>query len=343
MSENKDKDLEIIIQESGLEKTQGQTILDNFTHFFKEASEWETKAKLIVITDVTQAKEMAQAREARLALKNIRVGAENTRKSLKEKALREGKAIDGIANVIKALIVPLEEYLEKQEKFAENIQKEKQEKQDADRLAELLKYTQDISMYNYKELSEEAFGKLLASLKKSFEDEQARIQKIEDDRKAKEIEDKKETERIRIENEKLKEDARLKEEAEKKEKDEQKKKDEEQAEKLRIAEKEKKDAEEKLRKEKERQQKEEDDRKAKEAQEKKDKELADLKIKQEQEEKERQAKLAPEKDKLFDWSEKIKAIEVPTDLSKAGLEIVKDVEQKLLAISQEIKIKIKNL
>jgi hypothetical protein len=38
---------------------------------------------------------------------------------LKEQALREGKAVDGIANVLKALIVPLEEHLDKQERFVE--------------------------------------------------------------------------------------------------------------------------------------------------------------------------------------------------------------------------------
>jgi hypothetical protein len=36
-------------------------------------------------------------------------------------------------------------------------------------------------------------------------------------------------------------------------------------------------------------------------------------------------------------------IKAPHDLSKAGLEIVKEVETKLLVISQEIKLKIKEL
>jgi ATPase subunit of ABC transporter with duplicated ATPase domains len=65
--------------------------------------------------------------------------------------LREGKAIDGIANVLKAVIVPIEEYLDEQEHYierkreaeeearrleAEKLLKEKEEKEKAEREAE---------------------------------------------------------------------------------------------------------------------------------------------------------------------------------------------------------------
>lgn len=107
------------IRTSGLEPTKAQIILEQFTGYFAMAAEWEAKAKAIVITDVNQRADMEIARIGRLFLKEKRLTIEKTRKSLKEQSLREGKAIDGIAQVLKSLIEPIESYLEKQERFAE--------------------------------------------------------------------------------------------------------------------------------------------------------------------------------------------------------------------------------
>lgn len=111
--------LQVIVNESGLEATKAQYILDNFQDYFAIASEWEKKAKAIVVISASQTTDMDIARVGRLFLREKRIAIEKSRKKLKEQALREGKAIDGIANVLKALIVPIEEYLEKQEKFVE--------------------------------------------------------------------------------------------------------------------------------------------------------------------------------------------------------------------------------
>ena len=116
--------LQVIVKDSGLDKTKADYILEQFQDYFKIASEWEVKAKTIVVTDESQEVDMEMARTGRLFLREKRIKIENARKTLKEQSLREGKAIDGIANVLKALIVPIDEYLEKQEKFVE-IQEEK--------------------------------------------------------------------------------------------------------------------------------------------------------------------------------------------------------------------------
>lgn len=111
--------LELIVKDSGLEKTKADVILSKFQNFFELASDWERKAKTIRVTSETQVDDMKMARTGRLLLREKRLDIEKSRKELKEQALREGKAIDGIANVLKALIVPIEEYLERQEKFVE--------------------------------------------------------------------------------------------------------------------------------------------------------------------------------------------------------------------------------
>ena len=314
-------ELVVVVEESGLEITQSEHILNNFTEFFKRAKQWEVEARSLTVSDVSEVDKMAKAREVRLSLREIRVEAEKTRKSLKEKALREGKAIDGVANVIKALIEPLEEHLEAQEKFAENIKKQEEERKLRERTELVSSLGGDPYMYNIKDMGDEIFDKLVENLKKQKADKEEEA-RLAEEKRLKEIEEKRlEDERIRKENEELK---KQKEEDDKKrkiEEEERKKKEEKDK-------KEKKELEDKLKA------KEEEERKQKEAEEKK---------KKEEEELERQKKLAPEKEKLFAWSEQIKSIEVPDGLSKAGLQIVKEAEEALLKISQDIKLKIKNL
>lgn len=116
MAENQ---LQTIVRESGLEPTKARTILTLFEDYFKIADEWALKAKTIVVTDGSQTSQIEAAREGRLFLRDKRKAIETARVELKEHALREGKAIDGIANVLKALIIPIEEYLKTQENFVE--------------------------------------------------------------------------------------------------------------------------------------------------------------------------------------------------------------------------------
>ena len=116
--------LAVIVKDSGLDATKADYILKNFQDYFKIAAEWEIKAKGIVVRDASQNAEMQMARAGRLFLREKRIAIEKSRKELKEQALREGKAIDGIANVLKALIVPIEEYLDEQEHYVENKAKE---------------------------------------------------------------------------------------------------------------------------------------------------------------------------------------------------------------------------
>ena len=332
MGLTENKELVAIIEENNLEKTQGQVILDNFSSFIKEASQWESKAKTIVITNVLQVEKMAEARGARLALKSIRVNVENVRKSLKEKALREGKAIDGIANVIKALIVPLEEYLETQEKFAETLEAERIAKKNEERAFELAKYVEDITLYNFKDMPDEVFDNLILKVKTVFDAEQEAKKKTEQERIGNEKKEKAEQERIKAENEKLKKEAEPREKELTKERAEQEKKLEAEKEKA------KKEAEAREKAEAELKAKEEEEKRKKKETEEKEKaeKLAIL-------EAERQAKLMPEREKIVAYSERIKNLESPTDLSVAGRVIVEEAEKKLLAISQEIKIKIKSL
>lgn len=122
----KENNLQVIVENSGLEKSKAKIMLDQFDDYFKMASEWEIKAKSIIVTDKSQITNMKMARVGRLFLREKRIAIEKTRKSLKEQSIREGKAVDGIANILKALIAPIEEHLDRQEHFVEIKEKEEE-------------------------------------------------------------------------------------------------------------------------------------------------------------------------------------------------------------------------
>lgn len=127
--------LQTIISESGLDATKAKVVQERFADAFEVAAEWEALAKTIVVTDESQVADMEKAREGRLILKKMRIAIKDTHKELKAQSLLEGKAIDGMKNVLTALIEPTEKYLLKQERFVE-IKQEERDKEDL-RLAEV--------------------------------------------------------------------------------------------------------------------------------------------------------------------------------------------------------------
>jgi len=119
--------LQVIVNQNGLSKARAEIILEKFKDYCDIAAGWEVKANSIKVTDASQTGAMAMAREGRLELRAKRIAIEKTRKELKEDSWRESKAIDGIANVLKALIVPIEDFLNQQEHFVEIEQKKKED------------------------------------------------------------------------------------------------------------------------------------------------------------------------------------------------------------------------
>lgn len=111
--------LQVLVKESGLEDNKATFLLGKFANHFKEAAEWAKKANDIVVTNDNQTVLMKQARVGRLFLREKRLEIENIRKILKADALKEGQAIDRIANFLKDTIIPTEEHLLRQERFVE--------------------------------------------------------------------------------------------------------------------------------------------------------------------------------------------------------------------------------
>lgn len=170
-----EKDNEVI-QEAELVETQviksedSEVEKDPFFNQLTLAKKYQKEAMSIVVTDSDQIEDMVRARELRFELRDIRVEMEKQRVLLKKDIVRRGKAIDGCANIVKAIIEPLEEHLKLQEKFIE-IQEEKQKQLLKEkREAELLKYEViDSSFYNLSEMPEDHYQQILKSTKESYD------------------------------------------------------------------------------------------------------------------------------------------------------------------------------
>lgn len=108
-------------------------------------------------------------REARLKVKAARIEVEKTRKELKEDALKYGRMVDGEAKRITAMLTPIEDHLEAQEKAVDDererikLEKERQEKEKLNtRIQTLVSLGIDamkIDVHALTILSDEAFGK----------------------------------------------------------------------------------------------------------------------------------------------------------------------------------------
>lgn len=174
MSQTTGNNLLEIVESSGLEKEVSASLKDQFLPFFDQAEEWKKKAESLVVTDESQIREMKMAREARLALRAIRVDADKKRKSLKEESLRYGKAVQGVYNVIEYLIKPIEKHLEEQEKFVEIQEAKRKAELKAQREVELAPYSEFLPVgLNLEDMSDEDYNKLLsgAKLQKKAEEE----------------------------------------------------------------------------------------------------------------------------------------------------------------------------
>ena len=132
---------------SDLDASSAEQLRASFDALFAKAGEWIKRAKEIEVTSLDQTREMKLARESRLALKDIRVEAEKTRKALKEESLRWGRAIDGMCNVLKGLVEPIEAYLLEQETFAEREEETRRQALRRERAVMLEAFGADASIY----------------------------------------------------------------------------------------------------------------------------------------------------------------------------------------------------
>lgn len=328
-------ELQVILNEQQVAKENAAILLAAFGAPFEEAGEILATYKDLKVTDVNDFATMAEARDLRLKLKEIRVSVEKKRKELKEDSLRTGKAIDSVAKKVKEEIEPAEKYLEEQEKFAEIKAAEAKAKVTTQRLTKLAEYTTDVTVYSVEDMSVEQFDTLVAGLeaqkqqriKEEKEAEAARLAEIEAEKKRQA--------EIEAENAKLKAEAEAREKALEKEREAERKKQAEIDAKRDAeiqAEREKAEAERLKREEVERKQREQEEIQAR--------------IKAEAEAKELEAMLSPDKDKLIAFANALDMIrreKLPAVKTKQAQEVVDQIDTALAELSEKLTAKAKQL
>lgn len=129
-----------------------------------------------------------KARRLRIDIGKVRTSTEKIRKEQKEEYLRAGKAIDGVANILKWAVTDKENKLREIEEHFERIEIERLEKLQKEREEKLSKYVENIEEIDLSSMPEDVWNAYISIKEKEYND------RIEAEKKA---------EAERIENERL--------------------------------------------------------------------------------------------------------------------------------------------
>lgn len=313
----------------GLEPTRAEQIEKVFKPMHAVFHELDAEYKEIISIKEITTDVCERASDLRKRYVKVRTSAESAHKEAKANILIEGRAIDGLKNIIAYATTQNEDRLREIEEHFERIERERLAKLVQERSEALSKVGVDPSIYKLEEMADDVYENLLEISTKAFEERREREAKEEADRIAKAKAEQEENERIRKENEKLKKEA---EEVEKKI-----------AKERAIAEakilEERKALEEKAKKEKEVL-----EAKLKAEQEAREKEQAEYQAKIDKEAKEEAARLkaeakakrAPDKKKLEDFAGTLIQLKMPEVVSVEANEVLLRAQELLKKTSEYI-------
>lgn len=293
----------------------------DYDEVVKEADEEVTKEVIV------------KAKRLRLDIRKVRTTAEKAHKETKSEALRWGKAIDGVKNILKYAVEEKENNLKKIEEHFENIERERMEKLQRERENALIELEMEVKGMQFGDMPEPAWEVFLAGAKDTYNKKKEAEKKAEEDRIAQEKKKEEERKRIEEENEKLKkQQEKMEKEAEKirKKSEAEKKKLEAVAEKAR---KERKKEAEKARKKQEKLEKELQEKK--DAEKAKQKEINDAEKARKLAEK--KAKRAPDKEKLLKFAEDLKATGFPEVKSEEAEKIINNTVDLIKKVVKYVK------
>ena len=253
-------------EEFGLDKTEAEQVRSVFIPMLESMKELETEYNEIIKLTPT-IENCKKAKVLRWKLVKVRTGTAEIHKKAKAYYLNGGRAVDAFKNVVTFSIQWKETELEKLENHFENIEKERIAKLQQERLTALSQYVEDISALQLGTMPDDVWNAYFESKKKDYNDKIEAEKKVEADRIESERKQKEEQEKMKADNERLRQEAEAREAQMKKEREESERKQKEleakarqEAEAREKLEKEKRDAEKKI----------EDERIAKEQKEKAD-------------------------------------------------------------------------
>ena len=210
----------LIIQATdfGVEPSKAQAIEAVFVPMVQMLKSFETQFDSILEEYKKEVTEelVKKAKRLRLDIARVRIDTDKERKREKEFYLLGGRAVDGIANILKNAVVEKESVLSEIENHFENIKIKQLEAIREERINLLTPYDVDnIEQMQIGIMPQDVFDNFLAGVKKNYEDKKQAEIEAEIERIRIEEEKRKEEERIRSENAKLKAEAEERDKLEK--------------------------------------------------------------------------------------------------------------------------------
>lgn len=302
-----------------IEKSKAEQIKSTFEPMVKMLSEFEEQFNEVVLEsekEITRETTL-KAKRLRIDIGRVRIQTGKLKDEQKSEYLRAGNAIQAVHNILVWAVTDKENKLKEIENYFEEQEKKRLEYLQKTRADMLLAYLPDSYERNLSGMDEDVWNAYFNSKKNEYEDRIKAENKAEKDRIAREKEEAKERERIRIENE------RLKKEAEKREAE---------------IEKERKQAADKL---KDEQAKADAERKQREVKEKADREAHEKALKAEREKAaEAQRQLQAKADAELKAKE-AEEIRIQNELAKGDADKVKDLINDLIALKSKYSFKSK--
>jgi chromosome segregation ATPase len=198
-----------VVKREGVAEQQQAVLIGSFAPYHAQiAAARKTSEAIVNGADPLQRK---MARECRLELRRVRCAIENTRKDAKADALRYGKAVDGMANVLKFLCEPEEERLEEIEQAEVRKEQARIAALVESRTAALIEVDAHAEAYNLAVMDDATWTAVLADAVKAKQDRIEAERKAEADRIERERKEAEERARIKAENERLKAEAEKRE------------------------------------------------------------------------------------------------------------------------------------
>lgn len=157
---------------SAVSESRAAKIRETFEPMVKMLNEFEEAYnELITLCQDGVTDELARrAKRLRLDVAQVRINTEKLRKQEKEESLREGKAIDGVSNLLKWAVTEKENNLLEIEEFKQRQEAEAKRKLQQDRAELLHPYVETAYEMDLAGMTEDVFEIYLAGKKKEHED-----------------------------------------------------------------------------------------------------------------------------------------------------------------------------
>lgn len=170
-----------------VEKSKAEQIRQTFQPMAEMLDTFEQQYSEITAEQQITSEVTAKAKRLRLDIAKVRIAAEKARKAQKEEYLRAGKAIDGVANILKWAVSEKEEKLKEIELHFERLEEQRLAALQAERVEQLSPYVEDAEERDLSSMEQDVWEAYLAAKKAAHKERIEAERKAEEERQRQEL------------------------------------------------------------------------------------------------------------------------------------------------------------